>query len=467
MMSDRRPAGKPVGRWPAVRYNEPDRPGRREPAEAVGKDGATMDVLLPYGTGRIVASVPDSATVLEPRYRPGLPDEWRALEAAMRNPRGTPPLAQIVRPSDRVAIVTADITRPMPNDRVLPPLLALLAEAGVPDDHIVLVNGTGTHRANTPDELRRMYGQDVVHRYRIVNHDAYDDEALVTVGRTAEGVPIELNRAVVEADRRIVTGFIEPHFFAGFSGGAKGLFPAVAGIRSIMAFHDAHMIGHPRATWGVLDGNPLQAMARAAWELVRPDFLLNVTLNRERAITGVFAGSLDEAFPAGVAEARAAAMTPVPEPFDIVLTTNNGYPLDQNLYQAVKGMAAAAEIVKPGGIIIAVAECRDGLPSHGKFAEILRLRDTPEALLALIESPGFHMFDQWEAQKLAMVRVKADVILVSSLPADTVRAALLEPAPDVATALRLAFSRRGAEARLAVLPEGPVTIPYLAASAVR
>jgi nickel-dependent lactate racemase len=423
-----------------------------------------MRIALPYGSGRLEAEVPDHAVVLTPRPVDGLPDERSAVLGALRNPIGSRPLVDFLSPTARVAVVTSDITRPMPNDRVLPWLLEEIAAAGVPDDHVVLVNGTGTHRPNTPEELKHMYGPEIVARYRIVNHNAFDDSSLVYLGRVPTGAEVYLNREVVAADVKIITGFIEPHFFAGFSGGAKGLFPGVAGIQSIMHFHNAEMIGHPRATWGVLEGNPLQEEARAVWELVRPDFLLNVTLNAARQITGVFAGGMPHAFEAGCRFEREVAMTPVPAPFDVVVTTNNGYPLDQNLYQAVKGMSAAAEIVRPGGTIVAVAECRDGVPDHGRFKEILKLRRTPRELLDLIYQPDFHMFDQWEAQKLATVLLKARVILVSSLDDQVVRDALLEPAPSVEVALARALADHGPQARIAVLPEGPMTIPYVARS---
>lgn len=420
-----------------------------------------MHVELPYGHGFLGAEVPDHAFVLSSPTVPGLADEKEAFGQALARPRGAKPLADLLSPRRRLAVVTADITRPIPQHRLLPWLLDAISEAGVPDSHVTLINGTGSHRPNTPEELEKMYGAAVVGRYRVVNHSAYDQDRLVHLGRVPTGAEVFLNREFVDADVKIVTGFIEPHFFAGFSGGAKGVFPALAGIESIMHFHSAAMIGHPRATWGVLEGNPLQAEARAVWDLVRPDFLINVALNRWREITGVFAGALPDAFGAGTRFVRKTAMIPVDRRYDVVITTNNGYPLDQNLYQAVKGMSAAAEIVKPGGVIIAVAECRDGVPDHGQFKEILSLARTPEELLALIQDPGFHRYDQWEAQKLAGILTKARVFLVSSLAPDVVRNALLEPAGSVEEALGIISSTKD-ELSVAVMPEGPLAVPYLA-----
>ena len=422
-----------------------------------------MEVQLAYGAGQLSVSVPDGATVLRPQAIPTLSDESEAVRVALRNPLGTPPLSEILRGKKSVAIVTPDITRPLPTARLLRVLLPLIHESGIRPDQVVLVNGTGSHRGNTPQELTAMYGKSVVERYRIVNHDAYAKESLTMVGQTAGGTEAWMNRHFVQAEVKMVLGLIEPHFFAGFSGGAKGIYPALAGIDSIMGFHNAAQIGHPRSTWGVLDGNPHQIECQSVWKLIQPDFLLNVTVNQKRGITGVFAGSLEEAFFAGAEYARAVAMTAVDAPgFDIVVTTNSGYPLDQNLYQTVKGISAAAKVVRPGGSIICASECREGFPDHGEFRGLMEMASTPEALLAQIHQPGFRRFDQWEAQALAGILTKAKVWLYSAMEADAVRGAMLHPAPSVEAALDEARSMAGPGARIGVLPEGPMTIPYLA-----
>lgn len=426
-----------------------------------------MRVELAYGEGRMAAEVPDEAVVVRPREDPGLRDPERAVRSALASPRGTRPLPEIVRGRGRVAVVTPDITRPMPLPLVLGPLIDTLLAAGVLEEQVILVNGTGSHRANTPEELEGMYGADITRRFRVVNHDAFRPETLVRVGRTPNGTDAWLNRDFVEAEVKIVTGLIEPHFFAGFSGGAKGIYPALAGIDSIMGFHSAAQIGDARSTWGVLEGNPHQIECQAVWGMVKPDFLLNVTVNSAREITGVFAGSLEEAFFAGARFAREAAMTAVPGPgFDIVITTNSGYPLDQNLYQAVKGISAAAQICRPGGAILCAAECRDGLPAHGEFRHLMRMEKTPADLLSRIEAPDFHHFDQWEAQTLAKILTRARVLLRSEMPDEWVTAAMLEPVASVEDGIRRLEAEYGKRATIAVLPEGPMTIPYLAESTV-
>jgi nickel-dependent lactate racemase len=241
--------------------------------------------------------------------------------------------------------------------------------------------------------------------------------------------------------------------------------PALAAIDSIMHFHNAEMIGHPRATWGVLDGNPIQGEAREAVALVpgRPPFILNVTLDKTRAITGVFSGHVVEAHLAGARFCRETAMRRVPAPFDVVVTTNGGYPLDQNLYQAVKGMSAAAQIVRDGGAIVAASECSDGLPAHGNFRRILHMRGSPAELLDLITGPGFLMYDQWEVQAQALIQKRAHVYLKSLLPRDEVTGAHLTPIDDVSEQVRALVERAGPAARVAVLPQGPFTIPYVEA----
>ena len=420
-----------------------------------------MRVRLQYGTDGIDVELPDrNLTVLRPRHVPGLPDEAAAFREAVEHPIDGPPLSAVVRSGERVAVVIPDITRPLPTERLLPWLFAALPH--VPPDRIVIVNGTGSHRANTDEELRRMVGPEVYSRYRVVNHDAQDSLALVPVGRGADGQPVHLNRFYVEADRRIVLGFVEPHLMAGFSGGYKGVFPALADLASIMRYHDASTIGHPHSTWGRIEDNPTQGIIRTSGALVPVDFCVNVTLNRDRRITRFFCGDVLAAHDAGCAYSRETAMVRCERPFPVVVTTNSGYPLDQNLYQTIKGLSAAAQIVVDDGYIAAASRCNDGFPAHGNFRKLLFEHATPRALLDAIETPGFAVHDQWAAQIIARVRLRARVGLLSELRPDEVLRAHLEPVEDLAAAVASELRRRGPDAPLAVLPEGPMTIPYLA-----
>jgi nickel-dependent lactate racemase len=419
-----------------------------------------MKVHLQYGREGLDVEIPGTdVTVVEPRFVAGLPDERAAFQEAVRRPLGARPLGEIVKSTDRVAVVIPDLTRPLPSDRLLPWLFAELGH--VPPERVTIVNGTGSHRANTPDELLSMVGRPVLDLYRVVNHSAHDPGTMLPAGRSADGEVVYLNREYVEADRRIVLGFVEPHFMAGFSGGLKGIFPAVADIASIMRYHDARTIGDPRSTWGLLDGNPTQAVIRHNGSLLPLDFCLNVTLNRKREITRFFCGHPLEAHEAACAFSKATAMVACERPFPIVVTTNSGYPLDQNLYQTVKGMSAAAQIVAPGGFIATASRCNDGFPEHGNFKKLLFDHGSPRAVLDTIESPGFSLYDQWEAQLLALIRLKARVGLLSELPAGDVSRAHLEPIADVGAAVAFELARIGENAPVAVLPEGPQTIPYV------
>jgi nickel-dependent lactate racemase len=418
-------------------------------------------VVLQYGRAGLELDLPaENLTVVEPRFVPGLPDEAAAFRAAVRAPMARPPLREIVRASDRVAVVIPDHTRPLPRERLLPWLFAELNH--VPAKNFVIINGTGSHRANTPAELRQMVGDDVFERYRIVNHDSRDPAMLLRAGMTVDGRQVGMNRDYVKADRRIVLGFIEPHFMAGFSGGYKGVFPAIADLNAIKHYHRAQVIGDPRSTWGVIKNNPTQTQVRANGALLPVDFLINVTQNRQRDITGFFCGDVLAAHDAGCAFAKETAMVACPKPFSVVVTSNSGFPLDQNLYQTVKGMSAAAQVVVEGGLILAAAECGDGFPDHGSFKRFLFEHASPQAMLDTINNAPAPIEDQWQVQLLALILIRARVGLHSRLAADDVRRAHLEPVADIAARVREELARIGRDQPIAVMPEGPMTIPYLA-----
>lgn len=418
-----------------------------------------MKVKLAYGRDGLEIPIPDTAQVIEPRHLPGLADEHEAVTEALLHPIGSAPLHNRVKTTDKVAIVISDITRPTPNHKLVPWLLEQLEH--VPLEQVVIINGTGTHRDETREEFVEMLGPWVVDHVRTINNNCHDQSTQVRVGRSRFGVDAYLNKEYVEADFRIVTGFIEPHFFAGFSGGPKGIMPGVAGLETILTFHNARMIGDPRATWGNVVENPVQDMAREVVGMAPTHFMLNVTLNDHKDITAVFAGDMAEAHAKGCEFVKDHAMVRCEERFDVVITSNSGYPLDQNLYQAVKGMSAAHKIVKQGGAIIAAAECSDGIPNHGNYAKILQMRKTPQEILEMINDPHFQVFDQWQVQKQAVIQVHADVYVYSSLTDETIRAAMFEPTHSIEGLLEELAKRYGEDMSVAVLPLGPLTIPYV------
>ncbi len=394
-------------------------------------------------------------------FVPGLANEREAIQAALRAPIGSLPLRELVAPGSRVAVVFSDITRPMPNERVLPVLLEELLSAGIGPDQVVLINGLASHRKQTDEELARMLGSDIIRRYQVIQHDAWDEANLVEVALNHAGRMVRVNRFYMEADIRILTGFIEPHFFAGFSGGPKAVLPAIADLDSIMDNHNARMIADDRSTWAITRGNPIWEEMYSIARATHPTFLLNVTLNRDKQITGVFAGDLTAAHAAGTEFVRRKAMQPVNQLFDIVITSNSGYPLDLNLYQAVKGMSAAAQVVREGGDIFIAAECWDGIPTHGQYARLLRESASPEDLYNQIMTPGFRSPDQWQAQIQAKIQMKANVhVYAGELSDQELRDARVLPCRSIEASLAEILSRRP-ESTIAILPEGPQTVPYL------
>ncbi|GII32967.1 nickel-dependent lactate racemase [Planotetraspora mira] len=416
-----------------------------------------MLVDLAYGSTGLAMELPaDRTTVITPVARPAVPDEMAELRRALRQPVAGPPLRERVRPGQTVAISACDGTRPQPRHLMIPAILEELDGLVDLEDVVILV-ATGTHRGNTEAELRAMFGDQVVDGVRIVNHDARDPGSLTWMGRHGDGVPVWLNSEWVQADVKITTGFVEPHFFAGFSGGPKLVAPGLAALETVLKLHDAARIGSPRATWGVTAGNPVHDDVRAIALGTGVTFALDVVLNRDQKIVAAFGGDLLPMHAAATSAARQTAMRAVDAPFDVVITTNAGFPLDQNLYQSVKGMSAAAQVVKPGGVIICAAECRDGFPDHGSYRDVLTSAASPGALFEEISSRAVTVPDQWQVQIQARIQIAARVIMHTSfLSGAELASAHLEQTGDISATVA------SLPGRVCVLPEGPMTIPYLA-----
>ena len=281
-----------------------------------------MEVDVPYGAGTRRITVPDGTRVLRSKRLAPLQDARASFDTALRAPTESAPLVDLVSPTDRVALVVSDITRPTPNHLLVPWLLEALAR--VPREHFVILVGNGSHRAMTHDELTSMLGEEVVATVPIINHDATDRAMLARLGTTSTGVPVWVNRHYLEADVRIVTGFIEPHFFAGFSGGPKGVIPGLAGLETIRALHSVELIDHPQSTWMELDENPIHQGVQAAVALCPPEFIVNVTLDPSHQITGIFAGNVVAAHRAGCSAILRQAIPVEKQYFDVVITSNAG-----------------------------------------------------------------------------------------------------------------------------------------------
>lgn len=421
-----------------------------------------MQIRLDYGDEGLDLELPAEAgartTVIRPRFPSPVPSDEEAIARVLRAPTAGAPLAERVPEGATVAISVCDPTRAQPR---IPMLRAILEEIPTPPERVTLLVATGTHRPATSAELETMFGSELMSACEVVNHRCGDDPELVRRPDTGAGVPVLLNRRFLEADVRITTGFVEPHFFAGFSGGPKMVAPGLAGLETILVLHDEARIGHPRAVFGITEGNPVHDDVREISRRTGVDFALDVLLDGDKRITGVFGGDLLEEHAEACVRSHREAMCPVDQPFDVVVATNAGYPLDQNLYQAVKGMSAAERIVAAGGTILCAAECRDGIPDGGAYGRTLRAGDTLADVREALAAAPVRRPDDWQIQVHCRILERARVGLHSSLAEDSVRAAHLEPVPDLSLACREALEAAGPEARLAVLPHGPVTIPYL------
>ncbi len=416
-----------------------------------------VQTAFDHGRRGLELELADSTLVLESRPPEPLADPAAEIRRALASPIGVGPLAEIARGRRSAVVVIADKTRPVPNALLLGPILETIEGAGVPRKAIEILIGTGLHRANTEDELVEMTSAELVSRYRFRNHVARDASTHRHLGRTSRGTEIWLDSGYLDAELKIVTGLIEPHLMAGYSGGRKGICPALAGVETMRSLHGPAMLEN-RIGPGLIDGNPfhedlLEIAARAGC-----DFLANVSIDRARRVTGVFAGDLVGAHAAGIAAVEREVSAELDAPADVVVTSAGGYPLDQTLYQAIKGLVGALNVVRRGGTIILVAEIAEGLGSR-EFQSLLEELRGNDEFMARITSPGFFVIDQWMAQHLCQVMRKARIAIASphldpralaGLPIDVYR--------TVEEAVAAALARHGADASIAAIPEGPYVL---------
>ncbi|MCB2227704.1 MAG: nickel-dependent lactate racemase [Desulfarculaceae bacterium] len=420
-------------------------------------------IAIPMGRDFVeLALTPEQqerVTLLEGTALPPLPDPVGAVAASLAAPLGGPPLAQLARGKRSACVVVSDITRPVPNPLILPPLLAALENAGMPREGITILIATGMHRANTGPELIELLGPEVAGAYRVVNHDCRDAGALAEIGRI-DGNPIALNRLYLEAELKIVTGLIEPHPFAGFSGGAKSILPGVASLESMKHMHSYAMVADPRLAGGRLEDNPFQEQVRRIGAKAGLDFLLNVVIDRERRLLGIFAGAFPEAHDQGCALAARQSVVRVDQPFDLVVTNGGGHPLDATLYQASKGLLAARPITRPGGAVLWLVAASEGLGSPEYCAMVTRCGDAA-GFRAAHGAPEDFVVDQWGAQCYFQCLDHMERVLLHSPGVTPEQAAAfgLEQVPDLGAAWQELLA---AYPRVAVMPEGPYLCPVLA-----
>lgn len=421
-----------------------------------------MIITLQYGRKGLEVELPGSYStdVIESVWTEGIRDQGQAITDALRKPFDSKPLRKIVRPGDSVGIIFSDITRATPYNIIIPALLNELDN--MKRENIRFFCANGTHRMATHDELKRILGSEVVRNYEIIQNESGKADLFQSVGKTSSGNEILINREILKCDLKILTGFIEPHFFAGFSGGAKALIPGMAHVSTIKYNHSVKYLSHEKAKWGITEGNPFWEEVMEAADFIPGLFLLNVAMNRNKEITNVFAGNLKKAHAAGCGIVKKSAMVPVGNLYDIVVTSNSGYPLDLNIYQAVKGMSAAAQIVKNGGHIIIAAECWDGIPSGSDYERILAEVDSADSLLEYVEENEGRLKDTWQVYLQALIMKKANVFLYSDrIGHDLIKKALLVPVDNIGRLTEELVRKTGPGVKICFLPEGPQTIPYL------
>jgi nickel-dependent lactate racemase len=418
-----------------------------------------MRVELAFGKSGMEVELPEGLRYqfLEARSAVGLADEAAALAAAMDAPIGAPPLAELARGRKSAAISVCDITRPAPNRRVLPPLLARLAQAGIGLEAVTVLIATGLHRPATEEEIREIVGPELYGRLRVVNHHAKVLAEHRYLGESSTGTPVYIDERFMAADLHITLGFIEPHLMLGFSGGRKLIAPGLAAQETIKVLHSPKFMRDARAVEGSVADNPLHRELLEIARMARHDFLVDVALTRDRRIAQVFAGHPEEAHRRGMEFVGRTMLERIPEPVDAVITTAAGYPLDLTFYQTVKGITAASHIVRPGGRILVISECPEGAGAP-EFREMLERFASPQEYLDYLVGRPVTV-DQWQLEKLALVcRDKQLLFHVPGLEA-RYRERLWGPCFETADgAVRAALDGLPADARVAVIPEGPYVL---------
>ncbi|MCC8141754.1 MAG: nickel-dependent lactate racemase [Lachnospiraceae bacterium] len=415
------------------------------------------EIRLPYGTGSLPCRAPEERIdgIVTSRicdYVPaGSPDEL--VRTALENPIGSEPLSELAKGKEKVVILASDHTRPVPSRVIMPQMLSEIRK-GNPDAEITILIATGCHRGTRREELIGKFGEEIAETETIAIHDC-DDSEMADLGTLPSGGPLIVNRLVKEADLVAAEGFIEPHFFAGFSGGRKSVLPGIAARKVVLANHNGAFIADPHSRTGILSDNPIHRDMIYAGEQAGLAFVVNVVLNEQHDVIYAVAGDMQKAHLAGCEFLESHCRVEA-GPSDIVITSNGGYPMDQNVYQSVKGMTAAEAAVKPGGVIIIAAKCEDGVGGDSFYQTFADERDLTRMTDGFVATPPEETrVDQWESQILARVLTRAHVIFVSDLEDEIVRNFQMTPAKDIEGALKAADEILGnSYGRITVIPDG-------------
>lgn len=422
-----------------------------------------MDIKLDYGEADLSVKIDDKRLldIIENEPVRKLDNIKARLLEGFRKPIGSAPLKELIQGKKNICIVISDSTRAVPTDIILDVLLPEIESYGIAKESVTILVATGLHRPNTKEELIKMVGRTIVEDYRIINHNARDRSSCDYIGKTDRGTPVILDRVYTESDFRILTGLVEPHFMAGFSGGRKAICPGISYMDMFKHFHGPAILESPMSASAILDGNPFHDESTEIAKMVGVDFIVNVTINKNKQITGIFCGDLERAHYMGADFCRKNSVFKIDKQADIVLTSGGGYPLDCNLYQSVKGMVGAMPAVKDGGMIIIAAKCIEEIGSK-EFTDLLIAEDDLGKFMEKINDPDFFILDQWELEMLARARKKAQIYLYSDclnscdhqIPEGT-----LVKVDSIEGAIQKGLNIFGPNALISVIPEGPYTIP--------
>ena len=426
------------------------------------------EVLFPYGKEKLAYQFEDKelAGVLVSHIEEYEPEADGAalVKAAMEAPVGSERLCEMAKGKKNIVIIASDHTRPVPSKIIMPAMLAEIRK-GSPDADITILIATGCHRGTTKDELVDKFGADIVHNEKIYIHDCDEREKLISIGTLPSGGDCEINTIAHEADLLVAEGFIEPHFFAGFSGGRKSVLPGVAGRTTVVSNHCSEFIAHPNSRTGILEGNPIHTDMLWAAKKAKLQYIVNVVLNSEKEVIYAVAGDVEQAHEKGTDFLLSLCGATSPE-VDVVITTNGGYPLDQNVYQAVKGMTAAESIVKKDGVIIMLAASNDGIGGDHFYHQLADERDIYKTMQIFMDrGRGETVPDQWQTQIFLRILMHARVIFISQMPDDTVEQMHMIPAHSIAEAIEKAKQLLGKDdIQIAAIPDGVSVMVHKAKS---
>ncbi|HOO56597.1 MAG TPA: nickel-dependent lactate racemase [bacterium] len=428
-----------------------------------------MEINVAYGKGHLAINVPDNnlSGVYRKKKMPVKDNPEQTVREALSSPIGTNPLRDIAAGKKTACIVVNDVTRPVPNKLILPPMIEELLAAGVPREGIFILNATGTHRPNEGDEIIELIGEETASQYAFYNHNCFDDDMHRHVTTTASGTEVYLDIRYLDAEVKILTGLIEPHFMAGYSGGRKAICPGIASIKTVHRIHSPYFMEMRNAANCVVGENPLHQELKGIAEKAGVDFILNVVIDEDRKLCGVFCGHFNKAHRAGIDFAIQYDMVEADKKADIVVTSSAGYPLDKTYYQTIKGMVGALNVAKDGGTVIIASECSEGM-GNDTFVECLKkykeIGDI-DKYIEYISNENNYTPDQWQVEKLLEALRKVNITLVTEgLSAVEKEFAGVDTAPTLDDALEKAIAEHGADAAVAVIPEGPYVIPCVACS---